>query len=98
MIGKLDAWVLYLRELMYANAEVYLIVLLMFAILGAVLMRFIPDQSERFKGWVRMARYCHSCPHADLYSESCAIDAKSGEKCGLIDMTAGMKFEVTKVS
>jgi hypothetical protein len=96
MIGKLELWWATLRDLIGAHPELLGVALAMFAVAGFVLIRVFPGKSDLFASWIRISRYCHSCPHIDLLTEDCAIGAKFGEKCGLIDKTAGMAFTVTK--
>lgn len=54
------------------------------------------EKEDAMRKKARILRYCHDCPFADNYTETCTIKADSGEKCGLIDGTAGMKFDVVK--
>lgn len=96
MMGKFEAWWITLRNLVGANPELIAVVAAMFTVIALIMMKFIPAMADTFRGWVRISRYCHSCPHFDSVSEECALGAKSGEKCGLIDKTAGMSFTVTK--
>lgn len=98
MIGLLDAWWIYLRDLVGAHPSLIGLPLAMFVVAGFVLKLARPQEASRFNGWIRIARYCHDCHYVDLPSQECAIGAKYDEKCGLIDKTAGMTFTVTKDS
>ena len=55
-----------------------------------------PSQSTKMRRKSRLLRYCHDCPFSDSFTETCTIAADKEEKCGLIDQTAGMKFDVVK--
>lgn len=96
MMGKFESWWIALRNIVGANPEMTAIIGALFTVVALILVKWRPDMGETFRGWVRISRYCHSCPHFDSVSEECAIGAKSGDKCGLVDKTTGMSFTVTK--
>ena len=96
MIGLLDAWWIFLRDFVGAHPALIGVPLGMFIIAGFVLKRAVPSEESRFNGWIRIARYCHDCPYADLPTLGCSINATADEKCGLIYRTAGLTFEVKK--
>lgn len=95
MMARIEAWASYVREMMVTTPEVMALVIVGFAIMGAILIRFRPEQAARFREWVRIGRYCHSCPFIKD-DDGCSVGAKYNERCGLIDKTAGMSFTVTK--
>lgn len=96
MIGKLDAFWGALRDLYPGNPEVAGIMSAAVALIALVAALRDPDRSEQHKNRVRIARFCLNCPHFDGQGETCAMDAISGDMCGLIDKRTGMTFTVTK--
>lgn len=76
--------------------EIGAIVAMFGAICAIIIAMKVPSKREAMKSKARLLRYCHNCPHSDLFTETCKINADFGEKCGLIDETAGFSFTVTR--
>lgn len=53
-----------------------------------------PLRAAEMRRKSRILRYCHDCPYSDLLTETCSIGADMEEKCGLIDKTAGIGWEI----
>lgn len=96
-IGKMESMIFTVRDAAASHWELYYIFPMMIAIAAIMLATKIPSLNETMRRKARIMRYCHDCPFVDMHSETCSIQADAGEKCGLIDKTAGMTFEVTKV-
>lgn len=96
MIGKLDSFWNGLRDLYPGNPEMAAIMSASVALIALVAQLKDADKSEKHKNRARIARYCLNCPHFDSQGETCAMDAISGDMCGLIDKRSGMTFTVTK--
>lgn len=96
MIGKLDSFWASLRDLYPGNPEVAAIMSAAVALIALVAALRDPDRSEDHKNRVRISRFCLNCPHFDSPTEECAMGAKSGDMCGLIDKRTGMTFTTTK--
>lgn len=96
MIGKLDSFWGVLRDLYPGNPEMAAIMSAAVALIALVAALRDPDKSDEHKNRFRIARFCLNCPHFDAQGETCAMDAKARDMCGLIDKRAGMTFTVTK--
>lgn len=55
-----------------------------------------PDAAAKWRVWSRILRYCIRCDHCDVPTRACNVGAADGEKCGLIDASAGMNFTISK--
>lgn len=90
----MDSMIGSFRDAAAAHWELYYIFPMLIAVTAIMIAIKIPALSETMKRKARIMRYCHDCPWADNFTETCTIEADNGEKCGLIDSTAGIEFEI----
>lgn len=93
----MESMILTVREAAVAHWELYYVFSMLLAVVAVMMAMKVPALNELMRRKARIMRYCHDCPFVDMHTESCSIQADAGEKCGLIDKTAGMTFNVTKV-
>lgn len=96
-LSKLDSLLVTLRAEAYAHWEVAAILGMCSAILCCILAWKAQGKRREMRVKMRIFRYCHNCPYADLSTETCSIEADRLDRCGLIDRQAGMNFSVTKL-
>lgn len=96
-LGKMESMITTFRDAASAHWELYYIFPMLIAVSCVIMAMKAPALNESMRRRARTMRYCHDCPFADTHTETCSIQADDDEKCGLIDKTAGMTFEVTKV-
>lgn len=95
-ISKFDAMSQEVRDIAVTQWEFAFGVACFAALMSAIIAAKNPETQEKFKRKSRIFRYCGDCPHCDLITETCAVDAAQGEKCGLVCCSSGMTFTVTK--
>ncbi len=86
-----------IREAAVAHADLYYIFPMMIAVAAIMVAVKVPALNETMRRKARIMRYCHDCPFADNFTETCTINADAGEKCGLIDQTAGINFKTPEL-
>lgn len=97
-IGKLESMFVAMRDMSYQHWEIGFILAIFCAAAAVVISLKVPSKSAEMRAKARIMRYCHDCPYVDMQTETCSIQAAAEQKCGLIDKTAGMKFNVTKAN
>lgn len=97
-LGKMEGLTSSIREAAASHADLYYIFPMMIAVAAIMLASKVPALSGVMRRKARIMRYCHDCPFADNFTETCTINADAGEKCGLIDQTAGIKFKAPEVT
>jgi len=95
-LAKLDGMVATIKDMAVNHWQVATALGLMVAVVAVIIAAVDPDRKVEMRKKIRIFRYCHNCPYADLYTETCSIEADNLERCGVIDRKAGMSFTVTK--
>lgn len=95
-LSKFDWMTQQMRDIAVTHWEFAFGISCMAAFLAILVAAKKPEAQEKFKAKARIFRYCGDCPHCDLLTETCAMSADHGEKCGLVCKSSGFTFTVTK--
>ena len=93
-VSKFDDVVVAFKDQAVLHWELAAVIGLIGASIAILMAVKDPGNSDSLRHKARQLRYCHDCAYNDASTETCAIGANVGEKCGLIDETAGYDFTI----